>query len=189
MNKCKPPDRHPDQDLGGSENTDNGQTRQPIPPDRRPQDIGQPPCKKLMPFARRCFAARPTIYSRPEASPNPLEMPCPYAGSALASARPSFSESQRAPCSIRRQSWRSGAPAHRAASSGTGCRAGYSHCPHRVSAAIRPGRNGQGSLLCSTPLQSRAGTFPGSPHIRRPPPEPGVGSSNRRRGRHGCRST
>jgi hypothetical protein len=49
-----------------------------------------------------------------------------------------------------------------------------------VHAAIRGGRSGQGSLPCSTPRQSRAGTSPGSPHIRRLPPRPGVGSSNRR---------
>jgi hypothetical protein len=49
-----------------------------------------------------------------------------------------------------------------------------------VLATIRRGRSGQGSLPCSTPLQSRAGTSPGSPHIRRLPPRPGVGSSNRR---------
>ena len=41
-----------------------------------------------------------------------------------------------------------------------------------VYAMIRRGRNGQGSLLCSTPLQSRAGTSPGSPHIRTLPPRP-----------------
>ena len=49
-----------------------------------------------------------------------------------------------------------------------------------VYATIRRGRSGQGSLPCSTPLQSRAGTSPGSPYIRRLPPRPGVGSSNRR---------
>jgi len=47
-------------------------------------------------------------------------------------------------------------------------------------ATIRRGQSGQGSLPCSTLLQSRAGTSPGSPHIRRLPPRPGVGSSNRR---------
>ena len=41
-----------------------------------------------------------------------------------------------------------------------------------VYATIRRCRNGQGSLLCSTPLQSRAGTSPGSPHMRRLPPRP-----------------
>lgn len=49
-----------------------------------------------------------------------------------------------------------------------------------VYATIRRGQSGQGSLPCSTPLQSRAGTSPGSPHIHRLPPRPGVGSSNRR---------
>jgi hypothetical protein len=41
-----------------------------------------------------------------------------------------------------------------------------------VFAAIRRDRSGQGSLPCSTPLQSRAGTSPGSPHIRKLPPRP-----------------
>ena len=45
---------------------------------------------------------------------------------------------------------------------------------------IRQGRNGQGSLPCSTPLQSLAETSPGSPRIRRLPPGPGAGSWNRR---------
>ena len=49
-----------------------------------------------------------------------------------------------------------------------------------VYATIRLGRSDQGSLPCSMPLQSRAGTSPGSPHTRRPPRRPGVGSSNRR---------
>ncbi len=42
------------------------------------------------------------------------------------------------------------------------------------------GRTGQGSSPCSTPLQSRARTSPWSPRMRRLPPRPGVGSSNRR---------
>jgi len=42
------------------------------------------------------------------------------------------------------------------------------------------GRTGRGSLPCSTPLQSRERTSSWSPHTRRPPPGPGVGSSNRR---------
>ena len=41
-----------------------------------------------------------------------------------------------------------------------------------VYAAIRQGRSDQGSLPCSTPLQSRARTSSGSPHIRRLPLEP-----------------
>jgi len=49
-----------------------------------------------------------------------------------------------------------------------------------VYATIWRGRSGQGSLPCSTPRQSRARTSPGSPHTRRLPPRPGVGSSNRR---------
>ena len=49
-----------------------------------------------------------------------------------------------------------------------------------VYATIKRGRSGQGSLPCSTPLQSRAGTAPGSPHFHRLPRRPGVGSSNRR---------
>jgi len=56
-------------------------------------------------------------------------------------------------------------------------------------ATIRRGRNGQGSLPCSTPLQSRAGTSPASLHFRRLQPGRGVRSLNRRSNRHECRST
>jgi len=49
-----------------------------------------------------------------------------------------------------------------------------------VYATIKRGRSGQGSLPCSTPLQSRARTSPGSPHFHRLPPGPEAGNSNRR---------
>ena len=58
-----------------------------------------------------------------------------------------------------------------------------------VYAKIAQGRSDQGSSPCSTPLQSRARTSPGSPHIRRLQRGRGVGSLNRRLGRHACRST
>ena len=55
-----------------------------------------------------------------------------------------------------------------------------SKAPETAYTTIRRGQSGQGSLPCSTPLQSRAGTSPGSPHFHRLPPRLGVGSSNRR---------
>ena len=47
---------------------------------------------------------------------------------------------------------------------------------HFLHPSLRRGRSGQDSLPYSTPLQSRARTFPESPHMRRLPSRPEVGS-------------
>ena len=49
-----------------------------------------------------------------------------------------------------------------------------------VYATFWRGRSDQGSSPCSRPLQSHGQTSPGNAYIRRLPPRPGVGSSNRR---------
>ena len=56
-------------------------------------------------------------------------------------------------------------------------------------AGIRQGRSDRDSSPCPTPPRSRARTPAASRHRRRLPRSLGAGSSNRRRGRPGCRST
>jgi hypothetical protein len=58
-----------------------------------------------------------------------------------------------------------------------------------LSAELRQGRSDQGSSPCSMPPRSPSQTPPSSRRMRRPPRLPGAESSNRRQGRHGCRST
>ena len=58
-----------------------------------------------------------------------------------------------------------------------------------VSATIRRGRSDQGSSPWSRPSRSPGQTSSARPRFRRPQPEPGAGSSNRRLDRHACRST
>ena len=54
---------------------------------------------------------------------------------------------------------------------------------------LRQGRSDQGSSPCSTQRRSPSQTPPSSRYRHRPPQLPGVGSSNRRQGRHEYRST
>ena len=59
----------------------------------------------------------------------------------------------------------------------------------RFPAELRQDRSDQGSSPCSTPPRSPSQTPPSSRHMHRLPRLPGAGSSNRRPGRHGYRST
>jgi len=59
--------------------------------------------------------------------------------------------------------------------SGRWCRQGVQVGKLRCLRYDQARSNDQGSLPCSTLLQSRAGTSPGSLHMRRLPPGPGVG--------------
>ncbi|SRR6266851_1434032 len=56
-------------------------------------------------------------------------------------------------------------------------------------AELRRGRSDRDSSLWSTPPRSLSRTSPSNPPTHRLPRERAAGSSNRRSGRHGCRST